>query len=310
MKNDTRTMRSQKMQYTYEFKIRRSQELLEFLYERVHLSRNTVKGLLSSHKVLVNGKVVTQFNYPLAKDDEVKISKTSVKVEPIKKERKHVKSAFEKMIIYEDDTYLAINKPYGLLSVENGNEKECAYAMAVDYLSQNGATSRPYILHRIDRDTSGVLVFAKDIKAHSMLKSHWNQDMRLREYYAVVCGQLEQKEGTVINYLMENKNNMVFVSRDTHGKKSITSYEVIKENKEYSLVRVWIDTGRKNQIRVTFADMGHPIVGDDKYGNGVNPLDRLGLHASRLYFIDPLTRNEMKLNARYPEEFNTLVKGK
>ena len=170
-----------------------------------------------------------------------------------------------------------------------------------------GASNRPYILHRIDKETSGVLVFAKDIKVHSMLRMHWNEDITLREYYAVVNGTLTEKKGRLVHYLAENENNIVYITKNKKkGKIAITNYEVVKENEEYSLLKVTIETGRKNQIRVQMASLGHAIVGDDKYGDGKSPFGRLGLHASELDFIHPETHETMKMKAPVPEEFYRL----
>ena len=151
-----------------------------------------------------------------------------------------------------------------------------------------------------------MLVFAKDIKIHSMLKMHWNELVSLREYYAVVEGVLEQKSGTVVSYLKENKNNLTYVTNDPTGQKAITHYEVVEENEEYSLLRVKIDTGRKNQIRVQLKSKGHAVVGDDKYGSTKNPLARLGLHASHLAFQSPITKEILSFHAPVPAAFRAL----
>ncbi len=297
---------------TYTWTVPHSSELLEFLLAKIPNSRNSVKSLLSSHKVLVNGQVTTQYNYPLAKDDVVKNARNPVhdlpKASP--KVRSAIvngkRSAFREMIIHEDDAFLAINKPSGLLSVESDTERKSAYTMAADYLRKNDPTHRPYLLHRIDQDTSGVLVFAKDIRIHSMLRMHWNEDITLREYYAVVEGVMEKKEDTLTAWLFENKNGLVLVSRNHSGKKAVTHYEVAAENENYSLLRVRIDTGRKNQIRVMLKDIGHPVVGDEKYSDGKGPLGRLGLHASELDFMNPVTHAQMCLKAPVPQEFTAL----
>lgn len=305
--------------YTAIYKVNRSDELLEFLLRKCGTSRNNVKSLLVRKQVLVNGSVVTQYNFPLAKDDEVKLSKRPVKDGKVatrsvatkaKAPASKTASAFRSVnIIYEDDDFLAINKPAGLLSVESDKETECAYGYALEYMQAQGKNNRPFILHRIDKETSGVLVFAKDIKLHSMLKMHWNEQVTLREYFAVVEGVLEKKQDTLTTYLKENKNNLVYATNDPAGQKAITHYEVVKENGEYSLLRVRIDTGRKNQIRVQMQALGTPVVGDDKYGkkqDGTsvkNPLERLGLHASRLEFLHPVTKEVITFNAPLPPSF-------
>lgn len=290
------------MQYTYQLKVPRSDTLLEFLLRKVDLSRNGIKSLLSASKVLVNGSPVKQFDYPLAKDDEVKIARFPVRT-PIQKTNVKVKSPVKKWIIFEDKDFLAINKPHGLLSVESDKQRECAYGYVSDYLKMKDPKARPYILHRIDKETSGVLVFTKDITLHSKLRMHWNDDIELREYYALVEGRMPKQKDTLTAFLKENQNNMIYVSTDRTGKKAVTHYEVVKENDDYSLLKVTIDTGRKNQIRVMLKDIGHPIVGDEKYGTPDSPIDRLGLHASGLNFIHPETREMIFLKAPVPAEF-------
>jgi len=296
--------------YTYQFKVNRSNTLLEFLLTKIDGSRNTIKRILADHKVLINGFVVTQFNYPLAKDDEIKIAKFPIR-EDLKNQKKKTnenKSKFNLEIIFENESYIAINKPNGLLSVQSDNDRNSAYMMVEEYLRKKDPKSRAYQLHRIDKETSGVLVFAKDIKIHSMLKGHWNEDIKTREYYAVINGNMENEKGTIISYLKENKNNLVYSTNDPKGKKAITNYEVINHNNFYSLLKVCIDTGRKNQIRVHMADKGHPIVGDDKYGDGTSPFNRLGLHASRLDFVDPETKEIITIKAPIPKDFKDLFK--
>lgn len=299
--------------YTATYKVGYSDTLLAFLLKKCATSRNNVKSLLAKRQVLVNGGVVTQFDFPLAKDDEVKISKTSVQGGAVTTRKQPRKTTVSKpiqpkvvKIIFEDDDFLAIDKPAGLLSVESDKDTESAYFYAAEYLSAQGKNVRPYVLHRIDKETSGVLVFAKNIKIHSMLKMHWNELVSLREYYAVAEGVFEQKTGTIISYLKENKNNLTYSTSDPTGQKAITHYEVQKETPDYSLLRVKIDTGRKNQIRVHLKDKGHSIVGDDKYGYTKNPLERLGLHASALEFMHPITKEIMAFKAPLPASFRAL----
>lgn len=297
--------------YTAVYKVNRSDFLLEFLLRKCNTSRNNVKALLARKQVLVNGSLVTQFDFPLAKDDEVKLSKTPVRGEtarvktPVKR-REKVAPPQEIRIIYEDEYFLAIDKPVGLLSVESDKDTECAYGYVLAYLSAKDKNARPFILHRIDKETSGVLVFAKDIKIHSMLKIHWNELVSLREYYAVVEGNLEEKSGTMVSYLKENKNHLIYATNDPTGQKAITHFEVVEENEEYSLLCVRIDTGRKNQIRVQLKAKGHAVVGDEKYGTLKNPLGRLGLHASALAFESPKTKEIITFRAPLPASFRTL----
>ncbi len=302
--------------YTAIFKVQRSDTLLEFLLRKCNTSRNNVKALLVRKQVLVNGSVVTQYDFPLAKDDEVKLSKRPVKEGAVSKptEKRSPRARVRLNVVFEDEDFIAIDKPVGLLSVESDKETECAYGYLLQELQGREKNARPYVLHRIDKETSGVLVFTKNIKLHSMLRMKWNELVQCREYYAVAEGIFEEKTGTVTSYLKENVNNLVYSTADPTGQRAITHYEVVKENEKsgYSLLRVRIDTGRKNQIRVHLKELGHPIVGDDKYGKRAdgtfvkNPLERLGLHASKLEFIHPVTREVLTFRASVPQAFRAL----
>lgn len=305
------------VEYTATYKAQRSDELLAFLLKKCNTSRNNVKHLLTCRQVLVNGSVVTQHNFPLAKDDEIKIAKHPVKegqalaanaAKATKKSAGHIRRNALPTIVYEDEDFIVINKPEGLLSVESDKESECAYAQVFAYLASKDKNARPYILHRIDKETSGVLVFAKNIKLHSMLKMNWNEHVLQREYYAVVEGQLPKSEDTLVCYLKENKNNLMYATQDITGQKAVTSYQVLAQNEKYSLVRVEIQTGRKNQIRVQMQAIGNPVVGDDKYGATQNPLKRLGLHASQLQFIHPVTKELLAFRCPPPAAFCALFK--
>lgn len=303
--------------YTAVYKVSRSDFLLEFLLRKCNTSRNNVKSLLSRRQILVNGSVVTQFDFPLAKDDEVRVSKLPVKgAQAVKKpaktrERgKTVQRAEPLKIIYEDDDLIALDKPAGLLSVESDKDGACAYAEVLAYLSAQGKNARPYILYRIDKETSGVLIFAKNAKIHSMLKMRWNELVTVREYYAVAEGIFEKKEDTIVSYLKENKNNVMYSTFDSSGQKAVTHYRVLAEKEGYSLLRVQIDTGRKNQIRVHMQALSRPIVGDEKYGGTKNPLKRLGLHASRLEFTHPVTGRTVVFSAPVPSVFRAFFGGK
>lgn len=301
--------------YTAVYKVNRSDELLAFLLRKCNTSRNNVKSLLSGRQVLVNGSVVTQFDFPLAKDDEVKISKKSVRgataPSPVKDKTNSARKATQAQrqpikIIYEDEDFVAIDKPAGLLSVESDKQAESAFSCVFEYLKQKDKKARPYILHRIDKETSGVLVFAKNPKIYSMLKMRWNELVTLREYIAVAEGVFEKPADTVVSYLKENKNNLVYSTQDITGQKAVTHYEVRRQTQDYALLSVKIDTGRKNQIRVHLHSLGHAVVGDDKYPSNKNPLKRLGLHAVKLEFIHPITREVMCFSAPVPALFMTL----
>lgn len=282
-----------------EFKVHEECELLEFLFAKFpNLSRNAVKSILSGHYVSVDGAPVTQFNLKLAKDDVVIVSKQRIS----KKNRKDLP------IIFENNELIVINKPSGLLSVASDTEKgRTAYRMVSDYVQQKDKHNRIFVVHRLDEDTSGVLMFAKNARIRDILQKEWNDIVLSRGYYAIVEGRMEKKEDKYVDYLKENSLNLMYVSNDkVNGKKCVTSYKVIKENKHYSLLDVDIETGRKNQIRVQLGHRGHYVVGDDKYGEPSNPLNRLGLHAYKLKFVHPVTKKLHEFVAPMPQEFNKL----
>lgn len=292
--------RKSKTSNVKEYIIKEPCELLEFLLKTFSSqSRNSVKSLLSSHKVSVNGAPVSQYNFELVPKDVVYISNSVIR----KKSRSNLP------IIYEDDELIVINKPSGLLSVASDNEKSStAYRMVADYVQQKDKHNRIFIVHRIDEDTSGVLMFAKNSKIQEALQDKWNDIVSKRGYYAIVEGKMDKKEDTIKSYLKKNSQNMMYSSKKAgDGQLAITHYKVIRESHGFSLLDVNIDTGRKNQIRVHLGEKGHYIIGDDKYGNPSNPLKRLGLHAYALEFKHPLTGKKMKFTAPMPKEFSLLM---
>jgi len=252
--------------------IEKETKLLEFLLDKFNkLSRNSVKNLLTNKQIVVNDKIITKHDYLLKKGDKISFNG--------KKDNKGLK------IIYEDDLFLVIDKPYNLLTVATDREKEkTAYVLVNSYVKQNNPKNKIYVLHRLDKDTSGVLVFCKNESVKNELQDKWNEIVSKRGYIALVEGVLTKKEGIIKSYLKESKTKMVYSCSKSEGKLAITEYKVLKENSKYSLVSVNLLTGRKNQIRVHFKDLGHPLVGDKKYGSTCNPLNRLGLHASELEF--------------------------
>lgn len=279
-------------------------ELLEFLLKTFSTqSRNSVKSLLSSHRVSIDGAPVTQFNFKLYKGDTVIISSSPIR----KKTRSNLP------IIYEDENLIVINKPTKLLSVPSDNEKgSTAFRMVNDYLQQKDKHNRAFIVHRLDEDTSGVLMFAKNDRMAKALTDgeNWNRLTKKRGYYAIIEGHLENKEGRISSYLKKNSQNMMYSSKKKgDGQLAITNYKIIKESPLFSLADVNIETGRKNQIRVHFGDVGHHIIGDDKYGKPSNPIKRLGLHAYELDIVNPLNGKLMKFTAPMPKEFQTLMDG-
>ena len=286
-----------------QFVVKQQYELLEFLLMTFKdQSRNSVKSLLGSHRVSIDGAPVTQFNFKLYPGDTVIISSNPIR----KKTRSNLP------IIFEDNDLIVINKPSKLLSVPSDNEKgSTAFRMVNDYLQQKDKHNRAFIVHRLDEDTSGVLMFAKNDKMARALTDgdNWNNSVKKRGYYAIVEGTLDKKEGTIRSYLKKNSQNMMYSSKKKgDGQLAITNYKIIEENGQYSLADVDIKTGRKNQIRVHFGDLGHFIIGDDKYGEPSNPIKRLGLHAYELDIIHPFNNKLLKFKAPMPKEFLSLFK--
>lgn len=283
-----------------EFKVKEEVELLTFLIEKYpSLSRNNVKNILSNHQVAVNGAPVSQYNLLLAKEDIVIVSKRRI----TKKERHDLP------ILYEDNELIVINKPSGLLTIPSDREKgRTAYRMVNDYVQQKDKHNRVFVVHRLDEDTSGVLVFAKNPKIMTLLKNNWSDIVRSRGYYAIVEGKMPKKEDTLTDYLAENSLNLMYVTPNHKiGKKCVTHYKVINSNEKYSLLNVNIDSGRKNQIRVQLGHIGHHVIGDDKYGEPSDPIKRLGLHAYELEFVHPVSKKVMKFNAPIPKEFSKVI---
>lgn len=286
---------------TREYPVNKNCELLSFLLETLKgQSRNSVKSLLTNHRVTVDGAPISQYNFQLTKGDVVIISKTPI----------HKKTRSRLPIIFENDEIIVINKPSGLLSIASDKEKgSTAYRILTDYVQQKDKHNRIYVVHRLDEDTSGVLMVAKNEKLRDALQDKWNDLVSSRGYIAIVEGQLKEKSGTIKSYLKKNAQNMMYSSKKAgDGQLSITHYKVIKETKDYSMLDVHIDSGRKNQIRVHLGDLGHHVIGDDKYGNPSNPIKRLGLHAYELILEHPFTHKVMKFTAPIPKEFDTLFK--
>lgn len=286
------------------FKVSSESLLLEFLYAKItNESRNNIKKYLSNHQVLVNGTCVTQFNYTIYKEDLVQISKNPV--------NKVAKENVKLDIIYEDDELIAINKPSGLLSIESDHEKNnTAYRLLTEHVNKKDKKARIFIVHRIDKDTSGVLVVAKNEKIKNLLQHKWQDIVKKRQYIAICEGVFKEKEGTVKSYLKENVNHLMYSTNDKTGQFSVTHYKVLKQTSKYSMVDVCIDSGRKNQIRVHMGDLNHKVVGDEKYGPVSNPINRLGLHAYVLEFIHPVTNKLMTFKAQIPSVFNGLFNNK
>ena len=273
--------------------------LLEFLLFKMPDSpRKTVKSLLAHHQVSVNGVPVSQFDYKLFPEDVVIVSQFRI----ARRESKDLP------IIYEDEDIIAIDKPSGLLSVASDREKgRTAYRLVADYVAAKDPKKRIFVVHRLDEDTSGVLIFAKNHQTREALQNHWQEIVEIRGYYAIVEGKMEKEEETLKDYLDENDLHLVYVTKNkAAGKLSITTYRVMAYKEPYSLLDIHLSSGRKNQIRVQLGHRGHHVIGDDKYGEPANPIGRLGLHAYELKFTNPLNGKVYDFKAPIPASFKPL----
>ncbi len=209
-------------------------------------------------------------------------------------------------ILYEDKYLIAISKPHNLLTIGTAKEKDnTLYRKVSDYVKKQHKSNKIFIVHRLDKDTSGIIVFAKTEQVKRILQRNWDESKR--KYIALVEGKVT-KSDTIKNYLAETKTLKTYITNDKKiGKLAITKYNPIKTNKEYSLLQIEIFTGRKNQIRVHMESINHPIVGDKKYGSKKNPIRRMCLHATYLEFYHPITNKKIIIEDKYPNIFDKLI---
>lgn len=287
-------------QYT-DYIVREPMELMAFLQARMpQASRTKIKGLLSKRLVYVDQQIVTQFNHPLEIGQKVQVS------------RQKPAAAFHNNLIrlvYEDAYLLVVEKQPGLLSVSSEREKErTAASILTEYLRKSNKRARAYVVHRLDRDTSGLMMFAKDEQTQNRLRDNWHDIVYDRRYIAVLVGEMEKDYGTVESYLTDHKLYVSSSIEDDGGQLAITHYQTIRRGSGLSLVEMRLETGRKNQIRVHMADLGHPVAGDGRYGiEDANPLGRLALHAFKLCFYHPVTGERMQFETPYPASFKRVV---
>jgi len=284
------------------YEVQKEQPLLEFLLENVKgESRTKIKATLKGHGIKVDKKTVTQFDYQLAPGMYVAVSKK-------KKLADQFHSRYVKLV-YEDRYLAVIEKNVGILSMAGGHKSLNVKSVLDDYFHKTKQRCRAHVVHRLDRDTSGLMVYAKDIHTEQELEHNWHDIVYDRRYVAVVSGEMEEDGGTVANWLKDNKAYITYSSPvDNGGKYAVTHFHTLKRTTEHSLVEYKLETGRKNQIRVHSADMNHPVCGDIKYGNGDNPLRRLCLHAYMLCFFHPVTKERMEFVTPIPTSFKSLFK--
>ncbi len=281
--------------------VQQDDTLLNWLLNNVtQLSKTKIKATLAGRGIIVNGKQITQFDYPLKAGMKIAVSKT--------KKNNLFKSRYVK-IVYEDRYLVVIEKQAGILSMAAGHSSLNVKRVLDDYFKKSKQKCTAHVVHRLDRDTSGLMIYAKDVVTAQQLEHNWHNNVYDRRYVAVVSGEMENDEGTISNWLKDNKAYFTYSSNvDNGGKFAVTHFHTLNRTTEHSLVEFRLETGRKNQICVHSADMGHPVCGDKKYGNGDDAIGRLCLHAYVLCFYHPVTHNPMEFETPIPSAFTHLFK--
>lgn len=304
-------MRTKKQDTSY--RVEAVGELLPFLMQKFgSKSRTSVKSLLGHRQVSVNGSIQTRHDTPLKPGDTVMVSAGKGNIE-----LRHPKLR----LVYEDEHLIVVEKKQGLLTVAThpGSTEMTVFSILKAYVRKQNPRNGIYIVHRLDRETSGLLVFAKSVQLQEYMRTYWKELVTRRTYVALAEGKLEKKEGTITTWLTEDKRNAVVYSSpvDDGGAKAVTHYRVLGESKHaeehfgkvLTMVELNLETGRTNQIRVHLASIGHPVVGDRKYGHGndFSPADRLCLHARVLAFIHPATEQNICFETPIPRDFTRLM---
>ena len=289
--------------------------LMDFLQAKMGgMAKASIKQLLSQRRVTVNNAIQTRHDTPIRRGEIVVIASGRGNVE-----LRHPKLR----IVYEDDALIVVEKKNGLLTVpvKADSKETTVFSILKEYVRKQSHRNTVHVVHRLDRETSGLLVFAKSPELQEYMRTYWRQLVTKRSYVALVEGKLEKNEGKITSWLTEDSRTALVSSSpvDNGGQLAITNYKVLKESAlqtdeadlktEYSLVELNLETGRTNQIRVHMASMGHPVVGDRKYGHGneSSPIDRLCLHARVLEFIHPMTEKKVRFEAPMPKEFTRVV---
>ena len=273
-------------------KVKESNDLIKSL-SKEGFSKNKIKTYVKLGFISVNGKIINKLPIVVSKDDIIEIKKDII-----------IDTNLD--ILYEDNNYLVVNKKNGLLTISTGmsnqSNEDTLYKKVRHYLNQKNEYA--FIVNRIDKETSGIVLFVKNEKLKEKLQNDWNNIVKKRGYIAVVSGKIN-KSGRIDNYLYEDK--MTFShSTKTSGKRAITNYRPIKHNHKYTMLDINIETGRKNQIRVHLSELGFPIIGDKKYKCTDNPIHRLGLHHYEITFQDPITKQLKTFKSEIPKSFYNL----
>lgn len=290
-----------------ELAVQESTQLLAFLMSRYAGSRTGAKSLLAHRQVSVNGTVQTRHDVELHAGDKVNVLSGKGNIE-----LRHPKLR----LVYEDEHLIVVEKKQGLLTVAThpGSSEMTVFSILKAYVRKQNPRNGIYVVHRLDRETSGLLVFAKTPELQEYMRTYWRQLVTNRAYIAIAEGAFEQPEGQIKSWFTEDKRNAIVYSSpvDDGGDLAITNYKALQFTDspipQFTLVELHLETGRTNQIRVHLASKGHPIVGDRKYGHGNenSPLDRLCLHAQTLEFIHPVTEQTVRFSTPMPKEFKKL----
>ena len=320
-----------------QYKVAHEGALLACLFEMLpQQSRTSIKNMLSKGQVTLNGKSVTAFDQPLRKGDTIQILPKGVSI--ARATRSDAREEVEKSgvkILFEDEHYLVVDKPSGMLSVstahgtqaKSGHREKTLYAILNAYVKINArmrrkedlltgrepdrSTAKVWIVHRLDKGTSGAIIFAKDERAKDLLQSKWKELVLERKYVAWLEGNVEKESGAVQSWLQENPKSLKMYSYPNEvkdGQLAITHYKVLQRSRHYTQVEFSLETGRKNQIRVHAADLGHPVAGDEKYGAETDPIRRLALHAQTLVFRNPYSQKTVRCLSPLPESFDRFVR--
>ena len=277
--------------------VKKEGELLDYLYNNLDMPKKRIKQYLTHGSIFVNNNKTTKYNFKL-------IPGMNIIIDTDNKNKKTL--PFD--ILFEDEHIIIVNKPSGLLTIATEKEKEkTLFHIVREYLVSKNQYARVFIVHRLDKDTSGIVVLAKDEKTKNKLQENWNEYVSIREYVAVVHGKPKKDEGKIVQKLKETKTNLVYTTKDEDGKEAITNYKVIKSNNNYSMLSINIETGRKNQIRVALSSIGTPIVGDKKYGLKNDKENRLFLHANRLKIYYPEIKKDILFETTTPNEFKKIM---
>ena len=264
--------------------------------------RGDIKKWLRFDHLKVDGVISNQFNMPVEPGMCVELNLT----------RPFVTFSHRRLkIVYEDDDIIVVNKGYGLLSVGTGRpgKEETAYSILKDYVKKQNPSNKIFVVHRLDRDTSGLMMFARHMDAQTAMQHNWNNMVISRKYVALLEGVMPQQSGFIKSRLEETSRFEVYSTPDAEaGKPALTRYRVVGKGRHHTLVEFELDPGRKNQIRVHARDLGFPIVGDRKYGGHTSPIHRMALHARTLRFAHPVTRKDMYFQTPVPSKFIGLMK--